>query len=229
MKKRCTALLLMLAILIIPAAAASTYRKQIAVDYGISLYFNDDAIILKDPNGNTVQPFVYGGTTYVPIRAVSETFGAAVFYDSGENAAYIYDDFSEVCAVVNEMHNIITDCYNLILTEMYSTPKDYSSVFAECDQNINNFYDTLSYLTSDENYNVNSSIVMDEIMPSYQAFILSFAEVHKNYNSYLASSNSYTTNKFVDSLHDAIDKYYTARQTIDSFYDDYCDWRNIVK
>lgn len=40
MKKRLTALLLMLAILIVPAAAASTYRQQIAVEYGITLNIN---------------------------------------------------------------------------------------------------------------------------------------------------------------------------------------------
>lgn len=89
MKKRCTALLLMLAILIIPAAAASTYRKQIAVDYGITLNINGQKAVLKDPNGNIVQPFVYSGTTYVPIRAVSENLGATVGYDSSTNTAIV--------------------------------------------------------------------------------------------------------------------------------------------
>lgn len=89
MKKRLTALLLMLAILIVPAAAASTYRQQIAVEYGITLNINGQQAVLKDPNGNTVQPFVYNGTTYVPIRAVSENLGAAVAYDQPTNTARI--------------------------------------------------------------------------------------------------------------------------------------------
>lgn len=96
MKKRFTALLLMLAILIIPAAAASTYRQQIAVEYGITLDINGQQAVLKDPNGNTVQPFVYNGTTYVPIRAVSEMFNADIIYNSDENKAYIYDDYTEI-------------------------------------------------------------------------------------------------------------------------------------
>ena len=89
MKKRLSALLLMLAILVVPAAATSAYRKQIAIDYGITLNINGQQAVLKDPNGNTVQPFVYNGTTYVPIRAVSENLGATVEYDSSTNTATI--------------------------------------------------------------------------------------------------------------------------------------------
>ena len=79
----------MLAILIIPAAAASTYRQQIAVEYGITLDINGQQAVLKDPNGNTVQPFVYNGTTYVPIRAVSDNLGATVEYDKSTNTASV--------------------------------------------------------------------------------------------------------------------------------------------
>ena len=89
MKKRFTALMLMLAILIIPAAAAKTYRQQIAVEYGISLNINGQQAVLTDPNGKTVQPFVYNGTTYVPIRAVSENLGATVGYDKTTNTATV--------------------------------------------------------------------------------------------------------------------------------------------
>lgn len=116
MKKRFTALLLMLAILIIPAAAASTYRQQIAVEYGITLNINGQSAVLKDPNGNTVQPFVYNGTTYVPIRAVSDNLGATVEYDAttktasiiqpGEAEWVILREDVEILDLLRKMHNL---------------------------------------------------------------------------------------------------------------------------
>ncbi len=89
MKKRIPALLLMLAILIVPAAAAQSYQKQITVDYGISLEINGKAAVLQDPNGKTVQPFAYEGTTYVPIRAVADNLGAVVGYNAATNSATV--------------------------------------------------------------------------------------------------------------------------------------------
>ena len=60
-----------------PAFAATT-QKQIGITYGISLMFNDSKASLTDVNGNSVQPFVWQGTTYVPIRGVAQLFGAEV-------------------------------------------------------------------------------------------------------------------------------------------------------
>ena len=228
MKKRILAAILSTCICVGAASAAQTYTQNIKVTYGIDFAFNGQPVMLQDPNGNVVHPFVYNGTTYVPIRAVSETFGADVVYDASENAAYIYDDFSELCGAVHEMQNIISDCYNLVLMQIYGEPTDYTSLYNDCDQRITNFYSSLEFLSTDEGYNQNISILMDELMPNYQAFLLSFAAMQKNYTGYLISINPYTTNQLVNSMHDTIDKYYIARDTIDSFYSDYCDWRGVV-
>ncbi len=139
MKKRFTALMLMLAILIIPAAAAKTYRQQIAVEYGISLEINGEQAVLTDPNGKTVQPFVYNGTTYVPIRAVAENFGAYVGYDSSDNTAFIYDDYTEILVAaymlekaatqmkdtVNFMYDNISSGYTLDATASMQISSNY--------------------------------------------------------------------------------------------------------
>jgi hypothetical protein len=81
--------LLILAILIVPAAAAQSYQKQITVDYGISLEINGKAAVLQDPNGKTVQPFAYEGTTYVPIRAIADNLGATVGCNAATNSATV--------------------------------------------------------------------------------------------------------------------------------------------
>ncbi|MEG1931470.1 MAG: stalk domain-containing protein, partial [Anaerovorax sp.] len=36
----------------------------------------------KDVNGNVVEPFIMGGTTYLPVRAVADIFGKEVSWDS---------------------------------------------------------------------------------------------------------------------------------------------------
>ena len=67
-------------------------RKSPAIEvtYGISLTLNGQKQTLTDVNGKEVFPFVYAGTTYVPIRAVSENLGGIVNYDQSTNTASIY-------------------------------------------------------------------------------------------------------------------------------------------
>lgn len=89
MKKRILTTLLAACLCLGAASAAQSYKKSIEVEYGIGLTINGTSAVLKDPNGNTVQPFTYNGTTYVPIRAVSDHLGASVGYDAKNNTASI--------------------------------------------------------------------------------------------------------------------------------------------
>lgn len=57
-----------------------TTEKQIEVTQGINLYLNDHVFIPRDVNGNEVTPFIYNGTTYLPIRAITSALGAEVGY-----------------------------------------------------------------------------------------------------------------------------------------------------
>ena len=95
MKKRLTAIILMLSVFTTGALAATTYKKSIEVEYGITLDINGSTPALTDANGKTVQPFVYNGTTYVPIRAVAENMGASVGYFSDTDTAQIWQDDKE--------------------------------------------------------------------------------------------------------------------------------------
>ena len=58
---------------------------------GIGVFLHGGKISMKDANGADVEPFIYDGTTYVPIRAVSEAFGKIVEWDGGFKRVVILD------------------------------------------------------------------------------------------------------------------------------------------
>ncbi|MDP4182776.1 MAG: copper amine oxidase N-terminal domain-containing protein, partial [Bacillota bacterium] len=55
----------------------------------IKIYVDDSAVTPKDAQGNTVEPFVYNGTTYLPVRAVSNALGKNVEWDGKTSSVYI--------------------------------------------------------------------------------------------------------------------------------------------
>lgn len=91
MKKRIPAVILMFALFLSTSFAANIYSKSINVEYGIKVLIDNEYANMTDVNGNSVEPFVYEGTTYVPIRAVAENLGADISYNSELNWAQIND------------------------------------------------------------------------------------------------------------------------------------------
>ena len=80
---------LMLALTGITAYAAIG-TQNIAVTYrDIKLYIDGALITPKDVNGNTVEPFIYNGTTYLPVRAVGTAFGKDVDFDEATYSVYV--------------------------------------------------------------------------------------------------------------------------------------------
>lgn len=65
-----------------------------AADEGIKVYIDNQKIVLKDANGNQVYPFIQNGTTYVPLRGISETLNCNVIWDGNNNAVLIYKDIA---------------------------------------------------------------------------------------------------------------------------------------
>ena len=70
-----------------PALAAA--GKMIEVFGGINIYIDDVKLNPKDAAGNPVDVFVYNGTTYLPVRAVSEALGKVVQWDGSTRSVYI--------------------------------------------------------------------------------------------------------------------------------------------
>ena len=177
MKKRIPAIILMFALFLTTSYAANTYRKTITVTSGVNVEFNNEAIDMTDANGKAVEAFIYNGTTYVPIRAVSNAFGADIGYDRNTQTISIYDDFSEVAAVAHGMSNILTGYSEAMFVGLaYVTGGQQESIQNMMDnmQTSNaNMQSTLKYQSSDDEYNTCMGLLDDAIV-KYNSAIASF-------------------------------------------------------
>ena len=71
------------------SAMAATSSRTIQVEEGVQISLNGATFVPRDANGNEVPVFLYDGTTYVPLRAVSEAMGVDVSYDSATKTAVL--------------------------------------------------------------------------------------------------------------------------------------------
>ena len=72
------------------AVFADSLSKTVTAVYNnIKIVIDGKEITPKDANGNTVEPFIIDGTTYLPVRAVSEALGKEVNWDGNTNTVYI--------------------------------------------------------------------------------------------------------------------------------------------
>lgn len=95
-------------------AFSKTISQRAEIFYNnIKIYINGAEIVPKDAKGNTVEPFIMDGTTYLPVRAISNAFGEDVEWDGTTQSVYIgkadrskpdnyldriqYTDFSKSC------------------------------------------------------------------------------------------------------------------------------------
>lgn len=74
--------------------SGAVFAKQISESAelfynNIKIYIDGGEIVPKDANGNTVEPFIYNGTTYLPVRAISNAFGKDVEWDGAAQSVYI--------------------------------------------------------------------------------------------------------------------------------------------
>lgn len=71
---------------------AISATKSIQVDYdGIKVYKDSALQTLADAAGNAIEPFIYQGTTYLPVRNAAELAGMQVTWDSSSKSVYLWD------------------------------------------------------------------------------------------------------------------------------------------
>ena len=67
---------------LIGTATATVGQKTATLDYNdIKVTLDGQQVTLVDANGQTVEPFAIDGTTYLPVRAVSNALGLDVGWD----------------------------------------------------------------------------------------------------------------------------------------------------
>ncbi len=93
MKKRLQGLvtgMLIGAILTSGVAFAKNGTEMIQALYNnIKIYVDGEKINPKDATGKVVEPFIYNGTTYLPVRAIGNAIGKEVYWEGSTQSVYI--------------------------------------------------------------------------------------------------------------------------------------------
>jgi len=62
----------------------------------IRLVVNDRVVVPTDAAGNTVEPFIWQGTTFLPVRAVATALGQDVRWEESTQTVYIFPPAGQV-------------------------------------------------------------------------------------------------------------------------------------
>lgn len=110
---------------------------------GIRIVIDNKEFTCTDASGAVVEPMIYNGTTYIPVRAVSTAFGKAVHWDGEESTVYLGNmngTLKKPTATFDDLTNIAGKDYN------FTSDKD---VFDIRNNYYDNAYRTNSYVYED--------------------------------------------------------------------------------
>ena len=72
------------------AAQASNRDVTATMRYDMTIRLDGEALTLRDANGNVVQPMMFEGTTYLPLRAIADLLGLDVGWDGATQTVSLY-------------------------------------------------------------------------------------------------------------------------------------------
>lgn len=78
------AMLLIIALMSSASAAVGKITKELEYK-DISVTLNGQKLDLRDAQGGVVEPFIFDGTNYLPVRALAEALGLSVAWDGNTN------------------------------------------------------------------------------------------------------------------------------------------------
>lgn len=88
------------------AYAAATGVSIPVVYDNIKVLLNGNELKLTDVTGKTVEPFIYDGTTYLPLRAIAESFNKTVVWDA-QARHVLLTDTKPISPVPDKMKEIL--------------------------------------------------------------------------------------------------------------------------
>lgn len=84
----------------------------------ISVYIDDELTVLTDSDGIVVRPFIQNGTTYVPLRGISEALDCDVIWDGNNKTILIYKEMQSDNSVFRNSSDDIKLYVDNELTEL---------------------------------------------------------------------------------------------------------------
>jgi len=90
------------------ALAANTTTLYNVVANGVKIVVDGKKLSPTDANGNKVEPMIYNGTTYLPVRAVANALGKAVYWDGPNYTVYLGNGapLPHPTVMINDVTNI---------------------------------------------------------------------------------------------------------------------------
>lgn len=109
-------------------AYAEANTQTIEVIYDNIKVFKDNVLCeTRDANGTIVEPFIYNGTTYMPVRGTAKLAGMEVTWDGETKSVYLWDEqtpnetyFIDVCPPYELESDNRCKAYVLTDTEFFS-------------------------------------------------------------------------------------------------------------
>lgn len=157
-------------------ASASPFAfeaKNINVHTGVSLYYKDEYFVPTDSEGVTVDTFLYNGTTYLPVRAVSKLLNAEIDWEQETKSVLITlpgsgaeKDGGALVKKILDSANLYTDSSPLFL----SYYQYYLKVSTVLEQNLGLVRE--AYLADTSNAELYMQYL--EVFTPYQAFTNQF-------------------------------------------------------
>lgn len=177
MKKRLICLLAGLLVgALIPTGIAFAKNSSVNIEAfyrDIKLFVDGVKVDPKDANGAAVEPFIYNGTTYLPVRAVGEAMGKTVSWDGKTSTVYVGEVpgkdtyFTDICKPYSQTNISFIDVAGETMSmggKKYYNGfylYNYGSVF----YNLNGDYESMTFeVGSTNNYGGTIQIMVDDYL-----------------------------------------------------------------
>lgn len=90
------------------AFASNTTTLYNVIANGIKIIIDGQELNPTDVNGNKVEPIIYNGTTYLPVRSVANALGKSVYWDGPNYTVYLGDMNGELEYPTIELENMVS-------------------------------------------------------------------------------------------------------------------------
>lgn len=81
--------MLIIVLMVLPLTTYAATNSIAATLSDMKIYINNKILNLQDENGNKLQPIIYNGRTYLPVRLISEAVNLPVTYVANTRSVYL--------------------------------------------------------------------------------------------------------------------------------------------